>query len=644
MHMKRSVGQLLHQYLPDRTAHWEDGAGIVRLGVSRIGTVWQASRARFVLDEVDRQLSAWRSRGGLVDTRFPPPSETDRFAVGTPDAIAASFFQTAYYCRDCFRFLSRARPTGNSLLCPDCRKPTLRQVSYVYVHGCGEMIPIYEKIPIESPRQPGTIFAAPIRCTQCPDGGVLRMDVRAERLSELTIQCDRCRRDVLPRGGARCPRCLPRLVAAGAGGQIALQTTMRITRHSANNAYYPRTITMLRLDRPQLVHRTGDADWLETFLPPPLRARRAGSALSLIELAEELRRAEVRGDTDARERLLREIAIAASAPTGGASTPSGSPQRAAQDDIVRSVQESLALLSTVRRQRVPLSAQSVGVDGAERARSLEATFARLGLQRVEFVTELPLITATYGYTRRSSDPTYSEGQQATSAFPTTLRPFPVLDDDAARVAGNPLVSGRVPILAREGLHEGLALYLNPELVLSWLDAVGVPTGPGTADERLARLLESLEPVVPDHSTIWDLRIRRAVFGLLHSLSHCAMKALSSAAGLEISSVSEYLFLPLLCTTVYSSTPVDLGSIRRVAQHGLVEFVEGLDEQARRCIYDPHCVQDSGACHGCIQVPEIGCRVFNHGLSRSFLTGGRSPWTGRGEHEHLLGYWEHVARS
>src|SRR5687767_4113471 len=243
MEMSRSVSQLLFSYLPDKTVNWEDGAGIVRLGTSRLEGAWPPSTASFVLDEVRDYLERWRQRGGEVDRGFPAVSSSDRFTVGTPRGIAASLLDTAVYCRDCYRFLpERPRPQGNRLLCPGCGRQTLRQVSYVFVHGCGHIEPISKTIPYESTQQPGTIFRARIRCGNCGDDGLLRVDDRADRLTALKIYCERCRQVVIDRLLARCPRCFPRFVReaqAGANpGQLAFRSAMRITRHSANNAYY----------------------------------------------------------------------------------------------------------------------------------------------------------------------------------------------------------------------------------------------------------------------------------------------------------------------------------------------------------------------------------------------------------------------
>jgi len=152
----------------------------------------------------------------------------------------------------------------------------------------------------------------------------------------------------------------------------------------------------------------------------------------------------------------------------------------------------------------------------------------------------------------------------------------------------------------------------------------------------------LEPIDRNYDDIWQCPTRRLVYGVLHSVSHCAMKAVSRLAGLEAMGVAEYLFLPLLCTVIYATGSVQLGGIAAAVQHRLMELLEAIQEEALRCIYDPDCLHRHGACHGCIHVPEIGCRVFNHGLSRSFLVGGAMPWTGVESRVSINGFWEETA--
>lgn len=639
--MIRSVSQLLFSYLPYRTVNWEDGGGVVQLDTPRLESSWSATQSKFVLDEISDYVDRWRSLGGEIHPLFPSPRQSMRFTVGPPAWISAHALPTAFYCRVCFRFLPKLRSGPHRFDCPECRRPTLRQISTVFVHGCGELVPIRDAIPYESQKQPGTIFRAPIRCPRCGDQGILRIDARSERLAATRIYCDRCKANAIDRLLARCPYCLPRLFGQNLpGGQLAFRTAMRLTRHSANNAYYPHSVTILRLDRPRALQASEEISWLQTLLPVDERREAAGVSATLQDLVLALASAEILGDATRTKELREAIqAAAAASPAAPSTNPNGNSRVAMPEDLVQSARESIALVSTVRRTDVTRLYDRTDQSNAARNDAIRRALTRLGIRRIEYVEDLPVITSVFGFSRRSADPIYRE-EAANQDFPTTIRPFPSLDDDAARVLQRPQAAGTTPILAREGTHEGLAIFLEPRVVFAWLAELGLPTPEITDQDRLASLLGSLESMIDDkyHDRVWTRPRRRLVFGLLHTLSHCAMLAMSRTAGLEETSVSEYLFLPLLSTVVYSTSSTSLGGVRATARDRLFEFLENLEDEAMRCLYDPDCLQRAGACHGCIHVPEIGCRVFNHGLSRALLVGGQAPWTPASQPNAVPGFW------
>src|SRR5262249_25405942 len=146
--------------------------------------------------------------------------------------------------------------------------------------------------------------------------------------------------------------------------------------------------------------------------------------------------AEQKGDMDSVAGIQREIALAASQ-TRSSTEPSASRVLNLSSDVVQSVRESVALLSTVHRTDV----RTLQPDGD--GRGLGTLLERLGIKTLEFVEDLPVITAVFGYSRRSPDPEYEE-ERAAQKFPTTLRSFPTLDDDAARVLGRPQAVGTTP--------------------------------------------------------------------------------------------------------------------------------------------------------------------------------------------------------
>ncbi len=667
--MQRGVAQLLFYYLPGRTVEWEDGQAIVEINNVRLSSVWDDDRTTVLLHEVQQLLDWWRERGGTVDSQFPDPrTQPGRFTVGLPRSVEAIPFETAFVCRRCSwlafpkrRELARASREGSALACRNCGNDSLRQFGQVFVHGCGELVPFTDWLPAMRATEDGLWepTSIPVRCQNCSQSDRLFMRSTTERVKDMKVVCARCSdREVVSRLVARCRRCLIKILAeqrtqaseeesadeAGKDGQrsetIVTRTAMRATRYSANDTYYPRTITALRLDRPPINVVPGDEQELLTRMLPIQRRRdsQATAGTSIEVLAKRLKAAEEAGLDIEVEQLSKRIAEVA---TGAATPPEethlvGEELVPPADDMPKALDESLAFRTTITSDAALEVAERAQGATAQLTGEIEHKRRALGLREVLLVRDLPVISATYGYTRRSFEPTYEELSAAN--LPTQIRAFPAVDRVAARNLGRTDLVGTVPILAREGEHEGLFLSLDPDRVLAWLEANGL-TLPLPEAQAQARILNSLEDVDRYYDDVWRLEMRRMVFGLVHSLSHAAMRTASRFAGIERTSIGEYIFLPLLGTVIYdNSSSFQLGGMETLARDHLNGFLNALSDEAMSCLYDSECIDHRGACHGCLHAPEISCRVFNHGLSRALLINGHAPWVDIATDERMIGYW------
>lgn len=664
--MQRGVAQLLFHYLPGRTVDWENGQAIVQLGNVRFSSVWEEGRADNVLKEIAQVLEWWRDRGGAVDSSFPDPrAYPGRFSVGLPRYIEAAPLETALVCQRCSllsfpsrKQLARSADDQSVLRCRRCGARALRQFGQVFVHGCGELQPVTGWLPRmrrteDDLREPVSV---PLRCDSCGRSDELSLLGQSERVRDMKIVCSRCNyREVVDRLYATCHRCLSEILLqqrregrSSADGEVGgnrqfetvtTRTAMRATRYSANDTYYPKSLTVLRLDRPVIrADLDVEQEILRKMLPTRLRPDASASVGGSIEvLAQRAQAAQAAGNDVEFAQLMQRIAEAASNPTAvrdpGPTDEEFVPPAA---DMPQALNESLAFRTTVTADpalEVAEKAQSATVLLSEQ---IERTCETLGLKEVSLVRDLPVISATYGYTRRSSEPTYEE--LSARDLPTQIRAFPSVDHKAAQMLGRPEIVGTVPVLAREGEHEGIFLSLDPDRVVTWLEANGVSLPLPEAPVQ-ARILNCLEDVDRYYDDVWQLRVRRMVFGLVHSLSHAAMRAASRFAGVERTSVGEYVFLPLLGTVVFdNSSSFQLGGMETLARDHLAGFLATLADEAISCLYDSECIDHRGACHGCLHSPDISCRVFNHGLSRSFLIGGHAPWADVATDLRVVGYW------
>jgi len=649
--MQRGVNQLLFSYLPGRVVDWEDGLAIVQLTGVRLGSAWTDERARLVFDEVQEYLRSWRNGGGEADAVFQDlETARNRFTVGEPTSIGATPLETLLLCRACGRLvpmtlneIARRARHNQPLECPDCQQPTLRQFGQVFVHGCGELVAFKEYLPwMTSDQGHARQTHLPVRCSRCPDGGVPALPPRVERVSELRISCRRCNGEILDRPKARCPVCTRRLAQSEAeqgdrgGGTIVARTAMRVTNYRANEAYYPHSLSILRLDTPTRISvETDECRTLRRMLPPSRRPEASSSsrATRVTELMRRRDEARRRNDRAEAERLSQEL-VRLIMQEERPETHGNEPGATLPEDLYRAIQESLAFRERIStRNGLEVAAEGRGAS-ALLIPEASTLMKQLRIRELLLVNDLPLIAATFGYTRRSFEETYEE---LTQRFPVQLRSFYPLDQYAARQLGRVELQGTIPILAREGQHEGIFLSLEPDAVLQWLIQNGMTfPGEGNAQERI---LTSLDPVQRTHQDIWRTQVRRWVFGLIHSLSHAAMRVLSRLAGVERTSLGEHIFLPLLGTVIYvNGGAFQLGHMEAVLRDHLRQFLVAIGEEGLACIFDPECGDHSGACPGCLHAPEIACRVFNRGLSRNFLLGGHRPWLPPEVQENARGFW------
>jgi hypothetical protein len=236
---------------------------------------------------------------------------------------------------------------------------------------------------------------------------------------------------------------------------------------------------------------------------------------------------------------------------------------------------------------------------------------QMGLSRMVLVSDYPIITATYGFSRAEYQPNHCR-----------LNPFP----------GHPDHGGKLPIFVDQVQADALLLSLNPDRVISWLEQNGcrlvIPAG---SDQRLARsayFIQLLSDVPLRETILADHREARMVFGLLHTLSHLSVRQAALLCGLDRTSLSEYLLpraltFALYCNHRFGAT---IGALTALFEQSLAEWLSAVTE-TRRCVYDPVCRDGASNCHACTHLAETSCRFFNLNLSRAFLFGGRDSELG-----------------
>ncbi len=610
--MTRGKQQVLFNYLPNRTFDFERVAAIARV-VGIRGDPRTDLNAPVLLRRIAEEVGAWQEdfRPALRDDVF---RHSDRFVLLDPRSVQSELFPKVLWCqnRGCGRVFDFRHREFLPNQCPACHQGRLVQLRFVKIHRCGALQPLL-----------------PPNCQQCHANTQMALDTRgSERISSFQWICRRCNRGVGLFGG-HCREC-----------QWPDQTLrgMDIEVHRAGRTFYAHTTVLLNIPHRRLDAFFGLLEWpaiaAAKFLGLPEVANRSltdygpsshgpigtqSPGLSGSDL-DELMRRQAAGELTPQQfvsemqalRERRQQEQQASSPSGigqSLSQRTGVPwpiwQRAGQEML-----EAIMPMETGRPTELDL--RSPTAPSAQIAR-------QMGFSRLVLVSDYPIITATYGFSRCEYLPNQCR-----------LNPFPAHPDHG----------GKFPIFVDQVQADALLLSLNPDRVIAWLERNGCqPMIPFGSDQQLARRAYFVQLLsnVPLRETLRaDRREARMVFGLLHTLSHLSVRQAALLCGLDRTSLTEYvlpraLTFALYCNHRFGAT---IGALTALFEQSLREWLNAVRE-TRRCVYDPVCRDRMGNCHACTHLAETSCRFFNLNLSRAFLFGGQDYELG----EIRVGYFD-----
>ena len=607
--MRRGKQQILLNYLPGKTFDFERIGVISRVDQIR-GTPRLDLNGQLILNAVADYVSAWdeTQRPALRDDVL---TRTGRYILLDPREVKATMFPSVFWCQNpgCGRVLSRPDGDVPAVTCPTCRKGRLVQLRFVRVHRCGALQPLQ-----------------PYFCPKCKSSNYMTLDTRgSERIGNFRWQCLNCKATYSVFGG-RCRECNWTTPVPG----VDHPGNANIEVHRAGRTFYPHYVVLLNQPGQELSSFLATPNWQQlagaAFLGVPELAGRRLTDLRFEQggrpASPQFDEATLQGQGFAKEQVkqfleMQAQLVASQAQEEEATSLTGIVQalveRTGVPDSVwrRSGQEMLEavlpLQSSTTQQTEAADGEANDGDGA----AADSTRS-IGVERITLVVDFPVTTATFGFSRVDYQPDRCQ-----------LNPFPPDRDH----------EGRFPIFVDMVQADALIVRLNPTRVWRWLELNGqAPKLPQAAsDPELATraYFVNLLDGVPLRETLRANRsAERMVFGLLHTLSHLAVRKAALLCGLDRTSLSEYILpralsFALYCNHRFGAT---IGALASLYEQSLNEWLRSMKE-ADRCVYDPVCSDRGGSCHACTHLAETSCRFFNLNLGRSLLFGGNDPELG-----------------
>lgn len=225
----------------------------------------------------------------------------------------------------------------------------------------------------------------------------------------------------------------------------------------------------------------------------------------------------------------------------------------------------------------------------------------MGFSNVQICSSVPIVSCAYGYTRKEQ-------------FGNRIK-----------LRGFPSEMDKKNIYAARLETEGVLFELDRKRVVEWLHRnkmISEEDLPRSYEEYDLKVwfLDRIKPtLITPFTEIDDTekngKITKAVYTLIHSISHSLIGEASEVCGLDKSSLSEYILPNLPAVFVYcaNSQGFSMGALYSAFQTYFDKWLKHARENVKKCIFDPICINKERACAGCLFLNEVSCKHFNKDL-------------------------------
>lgn len=239
----------------------------------------------------------------------------------------------------------------------------------------------------------------------------------------------------------------------------------------------------------------------------------------------------------------------------------------------------------------------------------------LGFSNAMLLEKFPVLNISFGYTRK----TFNRDE-------AVLNPYKQIIKNKSYTI--------VPVLKND--NEAIIFRLDPKRVLIWLyvnKLIKIEKLPNSLEEAHVLLINKLDLVSLDISSFSNIDLAKIeddeklkatiyTFQLIHTLSHMLLVAGKAIIGLDVDSLSEYIFPSSLSFAIYVSKMQGggMGALVAAFDNDFERWLKNTYDNLQTCLYDPICKGQNGSCHACAYL-KYSCQHFNRGLSRNLLING-----------------------
>lgn len=249
--------------------------------------------------------------------------------------------------------------------------------------------------------------------------------------------------------------------------------------------------------------------------------------------------------------------------------------------------------------------------------------SKFGFSNAQVCSSVPIVFCSYGFTRKEQF------------------------GDRIKLRGFPREMEKRNVYAARLETEGVLFEIDRKRILGWLLENGFISDldkPKSDDEYDLKMwfLDRIQTrLITPFTEIDDPsdngKITKAVYTLIHSISHALIREAAEICGLDKSSLSEYILpnIPAIFIYCANSQGFSMGALYNAFQSQFDKWLKHSKENSKKCIFDPICINHDKACAGCLFLNEVSCKHFNKDLDRSYLCG----YFDVQEQKKIKGFWE-----
>jgi hypothetical protein len=601
--MRRGKSQVLFKYLPECIVDNSDTQTITKV------TKWQTREFKEVnymrvVSKLEKNMQRYSKK------RFYPQigNYTD-YVFLEPINVEVDLFPLTFTCKKCGR-ISRFKNIGlfrkgtRNYKCPKC-EGELEQIDLIHYHECG----LVESLQIR-------------RCDQHGDDFVLLDKNNSDSPKNWQWRCGICGRVL---GGVRgyCNEC---------GKQ------MHTAPFRKSQVFYPQSVTLVNVPGKNEKKIRSNQDLYKLILANYLGILEGLNLEKLLDAAEddenvkefESKIQKLR-DSGMPEEHIRQVASVFKVPDNYREKQKIIEQidniffdsEDDTKDVALSIYEYTETLNLGKVTSIEdVIKESKNTDEPKVYKELFLKKMHgIGVAKSYVINDFPVLSAVFGYTRGSVD--NSE---------CILRSF---EEDTK-------FPGRTPVYINATETEAIVLEFDRYKVLRWLQINGIVGEIPKKDDILGQKIWFLNNVhlskIPLYDEINDEDvITKAVYKLIHTISHSLLRKASGIVGLDKDSLAEMLFPNVPAAVIFSNNSHDfqLGGLHTLFENSIVTWIDTAESGVEVCLYDPLCINGESVCHACLHLSEISCVHFNRDLGRDYLIGNKN------EKSNIIGFWNDI---